>query len=614
MKPLVVKILGIFFCEMLLDPATRDNFFGRRDILELLKKRVDDLCYGYRQNIAIIGPPYYGKTSIIYRLVDDVSLRRQVAVYVDVNPVRELHSLTVCAESGFRLPSVSSGNGRRLKSAVFSNGVKTCDFLNFAERFISTLLFKYLRALGSDIRDSGELMLAASEKMPKTAKAANDVETLIKSGKLLKAYSAVLELSAIAYAETSLHPVIIFDEFHRIEDFGIKDAFVLLGKSIMLQKDVMYIMASSKINQAKEILSEKLSLLFGNFEIYELETFDFSTAIDFIGFRLDGKNLRDDLCNFLTAFTNGHPFYLDCVLVNLSNYLNANPQSDHSGAVIKVFNDLLFDSKGILNQHFVSIVSDLDKLNLRYASILVSISNGNNKIQSILSVPILKSDEARLLLSKLVDLGWIKKYGVFYSIADKVFEFWLKNVYQSKEYFLDSGYSHKIDRFYSEIKAYINGFSNVNRDNYLDFLPGLFSSFDGELIEIDKRSFRFPKLKLKRIQSVKTGLIHYLVLAGEKCLWILLVSLEPLTDNDIAEFVDYCRSYKKDVKRKIIVSTERMDANTLLAAKQSKIWIWTLKEINELLDISGRQRIVLFGLKGYNLSQVPADLSALEIA
>jgi len=42
-----------------------------------------------------------------------------------INPVRELYSLTAHADGGIKPPSASKGNGRRLKSAVFSNGINT---------------------------------------------------------------------------------------------------------------------------------------------------------------------------------------------------------------------------------------------------------------------------------------------------------------------------------------------------------------------------------------------------------------------------------------------------------------------------------------------------------
>ncbi len=230
---------------MSLDPMMGSNFFGRRDILELLRKRVDGLRYGYRQNIAIFGPPYYGKTSVVRRFIDGLPFHDVVPIYVEV---------------------------------------KSHGFFNFAEKFISSLLFRYLNNI---------------DRIPKTAKAVKTVEALIKNGKMLEAYSAIFELPAIAYGETGLRPIVILDEFHRIEDFGIGDAFVVLGKNIMFQKDTMYIVTSSQTKRAKNILSEKLSLLFGNFEICELDTFDVSCASDFINFRLRGKTLSKELSDFL---------------------------------------------------------------------------------------------------------------------------------------------------------------------------------------------------------------------------------------------------------------------------------------------------------------------------
>jgi hypothetical protein len=51
-------------------------------------------------------------------------------VNLKVNPVRELRSLTVCANGGFKPPSALSLDNRRLKSAAFSNGVKTFFLIN----------------------------------------------------------------------------------------------------------------------------------------------------------------------------------------------------------------------------------------------------------------------------------------------------------------------------------------------------------------------------------------------------------------------------------------------------------------------------------------------------
>lgn len=561
---------------MLLDPARGNNFFGRRELLELLKKRVDGLRCGYRQNIAIIGPSYYGKTSVIYRFIDNLSFRDVVPVYIEVKP----HG-----------------------------------FSSFAEKFISTLLFKYLTNIEYKIEDAKELMPVASERLPKTVKAIRAIEALIKTGKTSQAYSALFELPAMAYAETSVHPIIILDEFHRMGDFGIENAFAVLGKYIMLQKDTMYIVTSSQINQAREILSEKLSLLFGNFETYELETFDASTAVDFIDSRVCTNILPRQFINFLVAFTGGHPFYLDSILLKLDDNLSAESKDNQIDAITKTFAEILFDSKGILNQHFSNMVSELEKTDQRYVPALLAVANGNKKAYPISAASRLRTAELKPLLDELIDFGWVVKYGTFYLIRDKVLEFWLRNVHQNKEYLLDVGYEPKVSKFNLEIKEYLNKYAGVSKQDHIQRLSELFVSFKGELIEIDGRSFRFPAFKTVEVRNTKTEGVSYLVLSNNECMWAVLVGLRPLKDGDVTDFLNYCRQREKGIKRKVIISPSEMDANTKLIAKEAKSWIWALKELNELFDIAGKQRMVLFDLSKRALPETTAcDIENSETA
>jgi len=190
----------------------------------------------------------------------------------------------------------------------------------FAEKFSSTLIYRYLDR---------------TEGIPRTLKASKAVETLLKSGKGAKAFRAALELPAIAFAETGLKPVVIIDEFDRLGGFGIEDVFAELGKSIMVQKDTMYIVASSRIKQAREILSEKLSLLFGNFEVCELGTFGVKEACGFIDSRLTCGDLPPELREFIASFTDGHPFYLDAVLVDMEKRTNSRPNWRRPWLILK---------------------------------------------------------------------------------------------------------------------------------------------------------------------------------------------------------------------------------------------------------------------------------------
>lgn len=539
---------------MLLDPATGSSFFGRNDILTLLKKRADDLRSGYRQNIAIIGPSYYGKTSLIYRFISILQSKEIVPIYIEVKP------------QGFSA---------------------------FAEKFMSTLLFRYLENVEYRVGEIGELIPAAADKMPRTVKAVRAAESLVKSGKNAKAFRTIMELPAIAYAETGLRPIIILDEFHRLGDFGMEDAFAELGKFIMVQKDTMYVVTSSRIKQAREILSEKLSLLFGNFEVCELGTFDSSDACEFIDTRLADRYFPVELREFLAAFTDGHPFYLDCILLNLEKHLGPSPACDYPEMLVKVFTEILFDSKGILNQHFSAVISDLEDVDRRLTPVLLTISNGMRKHQDIAAASRIVKGEVTGLLEKLMDAGRISKYGTYYLIRDKVFEIWLKSVYHSKEYLLDNGYEPKISRFQSGITDFIASFVGSSCRDRINILDELFMSFDGELIELCGKNLKIPRFASCKAESCKTEGISYIVLSGESAVWALLLSVGPLRDNHIFDFISYCKRYKDGLKRKIIIAAADVGANAKLLAKEAKCLIWGMAELNTLLDIAGKQRLIL---------------------
>lgn len=524
---------------MFLDPAIGSNFFGRGDILALLEKRAEGLRSGYRQNVAIIGPSYYGKTSLMYRFISFLNSKDLVPVYVEVK----------------------------------DKGLSA-----FVEKFSSTLLYRYLDR---------------TDKIPKTAKAAKAVELLVKSGKVAKAFRAALELPAVAFAETGLKPVVIIDEFHKLDGSGIEDVFAELGKFIMVQKDTMYIVTSSRIKQAREILSQKLSLLFGNFEICELGTFDIKEACGFIDSRLSCSKLPQELSEFIASFTDGHPFYMDSVLVNMEKRIEHSFELCHKDELINTFTETLFDSKGILNQHFSVVITEFENMDRRMTSVLLALSNGANKLVDISSASRIKKPEAAALLEKLIDSGRVSKHGTCYLIRDKVFEFWLKNVYHSKEFLFDSGYEPKISRFKDSVSGFIDSYVTENRRERVRIAGELFMSFKGELIELSGKSLKIPHFRSCEVERSKTDGVSYINLSDGDSIWVLLFGSRSLKDNHIIDYISYCKKHKAGLKRKIIITAAEVGANARLIAKDAKCLIWGPAEFNTLMDIAGKHRMVL---------------------
>jgi AAA+ ATPase superfamily predicted ATPase len=60
------------------------NFYGRRSVLEVLKKRVMGLKEGYRQNVALLGNRYIGKTALLHRLMFQMEEQDVFFIYLDL--------------------------------------------------------------------------------------------------------------------------------------------------------------------------------------------------------------------------------------------------------------------------------------------------------------------------------------------------------------------------------------------------------------------------------------------------------------------------------------------------------------------------------------------------
>ena len=57
---------------------------ARKDILDLIKRRVSDLKEGYRQNIALLGSQHVGKSTILQHFISSLDDSAIIPVYIDL--------------------------------------------------------------------------------------------------------------------------------------------------------------------------------------------------------------------------------------------------------------------------------------------------------------------------------------------------------------------------------------------------------------------------------------------------------------------------------------------------------------------------------------------------
>lgn len=540
---------------MFSEPVIGERFFGREEVLELLNKRVGALKDGYRQNVALTGQSLAGKSSIILHFLDSARGEGFVPIYVEV-----------------------------LKES----------FKSFSSKFIATMLYNVLTKLGEEAEvDFESLLKKAQTLLPKTSAAIKRVQYCLERGEFDEAYSDLLALTSVLKDESGLPCVVILDEFDNLESLGVKNPFLSFGKVIMVQKDTMYIVSSSRNEAIKKILSEKLSLLFGNFEIVKISNFNIKAAESFIDSKLAGFELSAPLKKFLIAFTDGNPFYLDKI-ASLAKETALEKMTSHIGkdVIVSAILELVFNSGGAIHQYILNFMLDILDTKSRedYLAILSAIANGRNKHSELSRTLRFKKADMSKSLARLIDLGLLSKNGVFYYIGDVILAFWMKFVYQRRKELLVGGTFDKMALFRKDMESYISDCLAEFDKDAASKLEELFNLFSNELVQIDGKNMKMPHFTKVEAKTFPNGK-RYVASSFRANFWIAEPCELTVSENDIIEYIRNIKTLDGKIANKVIVALSGIDANAMLLAKELKIAVWDLQTINILLNNYGKPRI-----------------------
>lgn len=528
----------------------KDGFFDRESYLDTLGKRIRDLKDGYRQNIAIIGDELIGKTSIIFKFLNKFCDNRIIMLYLEVRPQ---------------------------------------DLASFIRRFIGVLLYSFLINSGIRLEEDLDYLVNKSDKfIPKTVEKIRFIISALDKRKKINIFTETLSLCEMVNQETGKLCIVILDEFQNLGSLGAKDLYREWSKLLVLQKNTMYIIISSMKFKAKAILSKDLSLLFGNFEVLTVEPFDIKTTEGYLENSLYNLNLNPGLKNFIIHFTGGCPFYLKILTGELLKSGKDN--------LTDILVDLLFEPPGILNQKFSNYLKRfLDSpYSQDYISLIYLVSSGCNKFKDIVHLLHKTKKETNLRISHLLELDVITHNGDFLKMNDRVFGFWLKFVYREKLQSLTFDAKNQKAIFRENIENAIQDFLINSQKPIVERLTELLNSFSDEVIQIERKRLKLTHFReIKSLEFNNMGIREGLI--GRSCenLWIMAYKLDMLTEEDIAEFVKECKKYRHRLQKKIIIAFGDIDVNVRLKALEEKILMWDLNNLNQILDLFSKPRVIV---------------------
>ncbi len=534
----------------------KKDFFGRHNVLSLLSRRVTDLKEGYRQNIAILGNRFVGKTALLCKFLSTLEDDSIIDIYLDLD-TKDTHYLF--------------------------------------KKFAGSLLYNYSRHGKLPLHEDLNLLMQSTKSfIPQTVEAIKKIEVHIHKGRFTEGYRELLSLPDVFSAETGKFCVIILDEFHCLEELGVADVFLELGKKIMTQKKCLYIVTSSYPVVARKIIAEKLSLLFGNFEIIPLAPFKLKTAQAFIEHHLQDIKISNQLRNFLTDFTGGHPLYLHLICQEIVSLCGIHRQTEvFMPLLLQALENTIFNPWCVLGRHFDFIINQLciGKGNRNVAAILLTLANGKHKLKDIMAATGLKKTFLTQKLSHLKEVGLVVKNGLFYHLEDKLLRYWIKYVFEKRMNAVDLKLEKLRREFQEEIKQAYGNFHMVSQEGLSSRIIQLLQCFDNEDLNINGRKYKLPFFRnivpLKRIEE-RDHPIEMIKASSSQGAWYIILNSETIGEGELNAFLSESKKFDKKPIRRVIISLSELEPNARLRALQEKIWIWNEDELRALLNIYDR--------------------------
>ena len=537
------------------NPVTGDRFFAREKDLNLLNRKVEAFKKGYRQNLAILGKRQIGKSSLILHFLSTLEGTNIIPAYIDLSV----------------LP-----------------------FDGFVDQFVGMLLYYNYKDTGSGSRDDLQFLIdTASSDLPKTAKKIKAIYSSLKSGKEKSAFEELLDLPLCFSEETGKFCLIVLDNFRKLTDYNLKEAFSVLGEKVMLQKRSLYILSDYLTADSKNILSEKLSLLFGKFQVIELGSFSLQESLAFIDSRCKHHKLSTELKQFIACFADGEPFYLDVLMEYIIKKADEREMPTISEKdFCRILSESIFDRFSPLNLYFSRIIESASSAdNSKEAVKILNAIIQKNKITEIIEDCKCTRKQVYKLLEKFIMQGVVVKNGPLYAIEDEIFKIWvsLKETEAAAQFKLDQG--SRMDRLEDKVRRIIEGFRKEQGRPLEGKILNLISAFDNEKVAVEEKIHILPVFK--HIHSEYMNQEDFFFSAHGTKLWVFSIFKQAADENDVLDFINYCKSRKHKVSRKVLIILNGITPEAKLLAMEERMWIWPSDKLNSLLNLYRKPRIAV---------------------
>jgi len=517
------------------------------------EKRLNSFKQGYRQNLGLIGPKKIGKSTFLQQ-------------YFIHYPCDDL--------------------------LVIDFPVYRQSFPAFVNRYVSNIVETLAKKeIDTQEKTHEDLLEWVEKKWPKTAEALLAVLSATKKGQLEEAFRHLLNVTLVLGEELNQRIVIIYEHFDRFDQWDLKDPFESFGRAIMVQNQTLFIVTGILCEKVTSIFREKLPLLFGNFEVIEVEGIPFSKAMHWVDTQLSQFQTVKGVSSFFVTLCNGSPFYLRRLLNATKTFCLFHDVTVIDRTIIsEVLNAELKEVDGYLNQYFQNYMTALikNRSDAYLYEILLEIVKGNKKPNQIAAVLGRKLTEVKKWMNRLLEEGVISKCGKLYYIRDYLFRFWLRYIYS--EWHL--GRLENERNLEAIVSSLMESIEDHSRMDLTLRVERLFQLFRNEVVDLGKTRIQCPAFS-QIVAKPSNGRVFPIVAKSSRSRWLCQVAREKVSEEDIRQFADNSKKSKEIASRRVMISPRGIDLNAKLLAKEEKIAVWGLEDLNQMLDIYDLPKVLV---------------------
>ncbi|MDP8253080.1 MAG: ATP-binding protein [Candidatus Kaelpia aquatica] len=535
-------------------PVAKEEFSSREKEVERLKKIKNDYLDGYRRNLAILGPWSIGKTSLILKFIHDDLGEDLFPIYLNL-------------EEGF-----------------------------LKESFLGFLLHSLRRF---SLVDSNFFIDSAAESgrvidrdYPAFSSIVRNIELGLKNNNYELLMSSILRLPLLIKKEFKKNSLFVIDEFFGLSKLKLNYWMQILREHIMLDEHALFILMSSDQDRSKSVLNSELSLLFGNFEIMELDKFSYQESRGFIESRMGKiREMNDVAIDRLITLTAGVPLYLDI----LTSWVQENVDRFDSESLILVIRENLINNKGFLYRFFGEKLKNypgVEKFQ-EFLPFIIEIARGNTKKKSLKKLDLSYADSGYSMN------GFLEKNGSFFRIKDPLFRIWLLYAYSADLMGLGIGFKARMEMLEKELDCVNFGSNLFHSDKPMleieAVVKELILKFDNEFIDLSGKRKQLPKILSLEKESQGQNYVLFCAKREGAGHWLFLVVSPGFKEQDSYAIIERLKDSQVRFNQKIaIVPNQLEDNNVNLILKTKGFWIWDMEFLTKLCEfysVTGKNNV-----------------------